>query len=72
MILSKKNYQNSDVSLSDSIVLLYRCFQTKNENENTEYYGTFISFKSHLYSKQRSPIFLLFVWLMECSITNYY
>ena len=31
-----------------------------NKNENKEYYGTFISFKSHLYSKQESPIFLLF------------
>ena len=32
----------------------------RNKNENTEYHGMFISFKSHLYSKQESPIFLLF------------
>ena len=32
----------------------------KKKNENTEYYGTFISFKSLLYSKQGSPVFLLF------------
>ena len=32
----------------------------KSKNENTEYHGMFISFKSHLYSKQGSPIFLLF------------
>ena len=30
------------------------------KNENTEYHDTSISFKSHLYSKQVSPIFLLF------------
>ena len=32
----------------------------KNKNENTEYHGIFISFKSHLYSKEGSPICLLF------------
>ena len=32
----------------------------KNKNENTKYHGICISFKSHLYSKQESPIFLLF------------
>ena len=32
----------------------------KNKNENTEYQYIFISFKSHLYSKQGSPVFLLF------------
>ena len=42
-----------------SLILL---FLNKNKNENTEYYGTFISFKSHLYSKQGSPILLLFGW----------
>ena len=31
----------------------------KNKNENKEYYGTFISFKIHLYSKQGRPIILL-------------
>ena len=35
-------------------------FPNKNKNKNTEYYGTFISFKSHLFSKQGSPILLLF------------
>ena len=60
MTLSKKYYHSSDGGGSDPIVLLYLCFFTKNKNENTEYYGTLISFKSHLYSKQASPIFLLF------------
>ena len=32
----------------------------KNKNKNTEYHGMFVSFKSHLYSKQGSPIFLVF------------
>ena len=31
----------------------------KKKNENTQYHGTFISFKCHLHSKQRSPTFLL-------------
>ena len=34
--------------------------QKKKKKENTGYYGTFISFKSLLYSKQGSPVFLLF------------
>ena len=33
---------------------------SKQKNENTEFHGTFISFKGFLYSKQRSLIFLLF------------
>ena len=41
-----------------SLVPLF--LKKKNENENTYYYDTFISFKSHLYWKQASPIFLLF------------
>ena len=32
----------------------------KYKNENTEYHGMFILFKGRLYSKQVSPIFLLF------------
>ena len=35
-------------------------FLNKKQNENTKYHGTFISLKSHLYSKKRGPIFLLF------------
>ena len=65
----EKNYQNSDRNSSHPIVVSYRCFKTKNINENTEYHGTFILFKRYLYhgtivpclySKQGSPIFLLF------------
>ena len=38
----------------------YTIVSKQKKNENTEYYGTFISFKSLLYSKQGSPVFLLF------------
>ena len=59
----KKNH-NSDENRSHPVVLLplkkfsFSC--RKNKNENTEYHGIFISVKSQLYSKQESPIFLLF------------
>ena len=34
--------------------------QKKNKNENMEQHGTFTPFKSHLYSKSGSSVFLLF------------
>ena len=41
-------------------------FKQKNKNENTEYNGSFIPFKSQLYSKPGSSIFLLFEsWILE-------
>ena len=57
----KKNF----TATATEVVLVQLCSYTvvskqNNKNENKEYYGTFISFKSHLYSKQESPIFLLF------------
>ena len=57
MLLLKKNITVTDVVLTQ---LLSYVSKHKNKNENTEYHGMFISFKSHLYSKQGSPIFLLF------------
>ena len=41
-------------------LLSYFWFYAKNKNENAEFHGIFISFKIQLYSKQGSPIFLLF------------
>ena len=44
-------------------MLSSKCFfrsvgpKPKNENENTKYYGTFIPFKSWLYSKMGNPFF---------------
>ena len=39
---------------------VFPLFRKKNKNQNTEYYSTFTSFKSHLCSKQGTSIFLLF------------
>ena len=58
MLLLKKNITATEVVLTQ--LLSYNVSKHKNKNENTEYHGMFISFKSHLYSKQGSPIFLLF------------
>ena len=60
MILSrKKTITATEVVLTQ--MLSYNVVSKhKNNNENTEYHGMFISFKSHLYSKQGSLIFLLF------------
>ena len=59
MILLKKAITGTEVVLTQ--LLSYNVVSKhKNKNENTEYHGMFISFKSHLYSKQGSPIFLLF------------
>ena len=60
MTFLKKNYYNSDGSPSHTIVLSYQCFYNKNKDENTEYYGTIISFNNRINSKQDSPIFLLY------------
>ena len=60
MTLSKEIYHDSGGSGSHQLVLSYRYFSTNNKNENMEYYGSFISFKSHSNSKQGSHIFLLF------------
>ena len=79
MILSGKKYHNSDGSRFHIQLLSYNVVsKQKNKNENTEYHGMFISFKSHLYSRQGSPIFLLFdslslvlyllVWLNPANI----
>ena len=54
------NFRNDTFFLFSSSCSLIPLFLNKNKNENTEYYGTFTSFKSHLYSKQGSPILLLF------------
>ena len=44
----------------------------KNKNENTKYSSMFISFKSHLYSKQGSSIFLLFgSWSLALYLLNW-
>ena len=57
----KKKYHSSDGSRFHIQLLSYKVVsKQKNKNENTEYHGMFISFKSHLYQKQGSPIFLLF------------
>ena len=59
IILLKKAITGTEVVLNQ--LLSYNVVSKhKNKNENTEYHGMFISFKSHLYSKQGSPIFLLF------------
>ena len=80
MILSgKKNITATEVVLTQ--LLSYNVVSKyKNKNENTEYHGMFISFKSHLYSKQGSLIFLLFrswslalyllVWVRSNSFSN--
>ena len=59
MVLSK-NYHNSDGSCSHQNVISYRRSYTKNKNENTKYHSILISFKSQVYSRQGSPISLLF------------
>ena len=62
MKLSKKNYHNSTEVALINLFSLTVVSKQKNKNKNTKYHGTFISFKSHLCSKQGSPIFLLFGW----------
>ena len=55
-----KKYHTSAGSCFHIQLLSYNVVsKQKNKNENTEYHGMFISFKSHLDSKQGSPIFLL-------------
>ena len=58
MAPSKKNITATDVVFIQ--VLSYNVVSKQKKNENKEYHGMFISFKSHLYSKQGSPIYLLF------------
>ena len=41
-------------------ILRYPLCEFKNKNEHTEYHDGFIPFKSQVYSKHGSPIFLLF------------
>ena len=60
-------FEKSFIITATEVVLVWLFSYTvvpkqNNKNENTEYYGTFISFKTHLYSKQRTPIFLFFDW----------
>ena len=61
------NYQNSTfeivtITLMEIVSMQVFFFivgsKWKNKNENTKYHGRFISFKSHLYSKPESSIFL--------------
>ena len=68
-LLVSSNFQNCTFEVLTitvmEIVLIQMFFFTvgakqKNENENTEYHGTFTPFKSQFYSKPRSSIFLLF------------
>ena len=63
------NYQNSTfeivtITLMEIVSMQVFFFivgsKRKNKNENTKYHGRFISFKSHLYSKPESSIFLFF------------
>ena len=58
LLLKKKTITATEVVLTQ--LLSYNVSKHKNKNENTEYHGMFISFKSHHYSKQGRPIFLLF------------
>ena len=71
MILLKKTITGTEVVLTQ--LLSYNVVSKhKYKNENTEYHGMFISFKGHLYSKQGSPIFLLFgSWSLFSNITSY-
>ena len=63
MILLKKNITATEAFLTQ--LLSYNVSKHKNKNENTEYRGMFISFKSHLYWKYGSPIFfLLGSWIL--------
>ena len=68
MILSReKTITATEVILTQ--LLSYNVSKhNKNKNENTEYHDMFISFNSHIYSKQRSPFFP--VWVMEFSIIS--
>ena len=63
------NYQNSTfeivtITLMEIVSMQVFFFivgsKWKNKNENTKYHGRFISFKSHLYLKPESSIFLFF------------
>ena len=47
MILLKKSITATEAFLTQ--LLSYNVSKHKNKNENTEYRGMFISFKSHLY-----------------------
>ena len=57
-MFEKKNITATEVVFAQ--LLSYNVSKHKNKNKNTEYHGMFISFKSHLFSKQGSPIFPLF------------
>ena len=69
-VLSKWLFRNKiTITTTDPIQKVFHiqlfCFVPKREKkkkeENLEYYGTFFtSLKSHIYSKQGSPFFLLF------------
>ena len=58
LLLKKQTITAAEVVLTQ--LLSYNISKHKNKNKNTEYHRMFISFKSHLYSNQGSPIFLLF------------
>ena len=64
-VISEWYFREEKTIIATEVVLTqllsYNVFSKhKNKNEYTEYHGMFISFKSHLCSKQGSPIFLLF------------
>ena len=68
-LLISSNFQNSTFEIITitvtEIVLIEMLFFTvsskqKSKNEKTKYHGTFIPFKSQLYSMPRISIFLLF------------
>ena len=74
--LISSNFQNGTFEIititMTKIVLIQVFFFTvasKHKNENMEYHGTFISFKSQLYSKPGSPVFSG-VWVMELNINS--
>ena len=68
-LLISSNFQKNTfkiVTITMMEIVLIKVFfftvgsKQKNKNEMMEYHGTFIPFKSQLYSKLASPIFLLF------------
>ena len=56
----KKNITTTEVVFIKLLCYNVVSKEKKNKNENTECHGMFITFKSHLNSKQGSLIFLLF------------
>ena len=52
----RSNYYNSAEVVLIQVSFLTVSSKQKNKNEHTEYHDIFISFKSHVYSKDGSPI----------------